>query len=87
MRAAVITGVGKVAIETVPDPTPRDRDVIVKVAAVGICGTDLHILEGEFAPTLPIIPGHEMSGKVVAVGSGVTEVKIGDLVAVDPSLH
>ena len=87
MKAAVITGIGKVAIENVPDPTPGDRDVIVKVASVGICGTDLHILEGEFAPTLPIIPGHEMAGKVVAVGKGVKEIKIGDLVAVDPSLH
>ena len=87
MRAAVITGVGSVAIENVPDPTTGDRDVIVKVASVGICGTDLHILEGEFAPTLPIIQGHEMAGKVVAVGSAVTEIKIGDLVAVDPSLH
>ena len=87
MKAAVITGIGKVAIENVPDPTPGERDVIVKVASVGICGTDLHILEGEFAPTLPIIPGHEMAGKVVAVGKGVKEVKIGDLVAVDPSLH
>ena len=87
MKAAVITGIGKVAIENVPDPTPGDRDVIVKVASVGICGTDLHILEGEFAPTLPIIPGHEMAGKVVAVGKNVKEIKIGDLVAVDPSLH
>ena len=87
MKAGVITGIGKVAIENVPDPTPGNRDVIVKVAAVGICGTDLHILEGEFAPTLPIIPGHEMSGRVVAIGKDVTEVKIGDLVAVDPSLH
>ena len=44
MRAAVITGVGSVSIENVPDPTPGDRDVIVKVASVGICWTDLHIL-------------------------------------------
>ncbi|MEJ6573542.1 MAG: zinc-dependent alcohol dehydrogenase family protein [Actinomycetes bacterium] len=87
MKAAVITGIGKVAIENVSDPTPGNRDVIVKVASVGICGTDLHILEGEFAPTLPIIPGHEMAGRVVAVGKDVKEVKIGDLVAVDPSLH
>jgi len=87
MKAAVITAPGEIAIEEVADPTPGDNDVVVKVAAVGICGTDLHIFEGEFAPKLPIVPGHEMSGTVVAVGKSVTEVKIGDAVAIDPSLH
>ena len=87
MRAAVITGIGQVSVETVPDPTPGPREVVVQVAAAGICGTDLHILQGEFAPTLPIIPGHEFAGTVAAVGSGVTEVAVGDRVAVDPSLH
>jgi len=87
MKAAVITAPGEIAIEEVADPTPGDNDVVVQVAAVGICGTDLHIFEGEFAPKLPIVPGHEMSGTVVAVGKSVTEVKIGDAVAIDPSLH
>lgn len=71
MRAAVIFGINQIKIENFPDPTPGEREVVVKVAAVGICGTDLHILEGEFAPTLPIIPGHKMSGEVVALGSKV----------------
>jgi 2-desacetyl-2-hydroxyethyl bacteriochlorophyllide A dehydrogenase len=87
VRAAVITGVGQVSVETVDDPTPGPRDVVVEVAAAGICGTDLHILHGEFAPTLPIIPGHEFAGTIVALGSDVTEVAVGDRVAVDPSLH
>lgn len=87
MKAAVIQGIGQVSIETVPDPKCGDREVIVEVAAVGICGTDLHILEGEFAPRLPIIPGHEFGGTVIEIGKKVTEFKIGDLVAVDPSLH
>lgn len=87
MKAAVISGVNQIKIENFTDPIPSERDVVVKVASVGICGTDLHILEGEFAPTLPIIPGHEMSGEVVALGSKVTEFKIGDLIAIDPSLH
>jgi threonine dehydrogenase-like Zn-dependent dehydrogenase len=42
--------------------------LVVRVTACGICGTDLDILEGEFAPTLPIFPGHEFAGAVVAVG-------------------
>jgi 2-desacetyl-2-hydroxyethyl bacteriochlorophyllide A dehydrogenase len=87
MRAAIIEAPGKVSVETVPDPTPGPRDVLVKVAACGLCGTDLHILQGEFAPTLPIVPGHEFAGEIVALGSDVTELAVGDRVAVDPSLH
>ncbi|MEV0775343.1 zinc-dependent alcohol dehydrogenase family protein [Streptomyces sp. NPDC050433] len=87
MRAAIVEGVGKVSVTTVPDPTPGPRDVVVSVAACGICGTDLHILQGEFAPTLPILPGHEFAGEVVGLGSEVTELAVGDKVAVDPSLY
>ena len=57
MKAAVITGVGQVEVTTVADPIAGPRDVIVSVEGCGICGTDLHILQGEFAPTLPIVPG------------------------------
>ncbi|MEQ7125865.1 zinc-dependent alcohol dehydrogenase family protein [Actinopolymorpha sp. B11F2] len=87
MKAAVISEPGKVSVESVPDPSPGPRDVVVAVAGCGICGTDLHILEGEFAPTLPVVPGHEFAGEVVAVGHDVTEVATGDQVAVNPSLH
>lgn len=87
MRAAVITAPGEVEVTTLPDPAPGPRDVVVSVAGCGICGTDLHILEGEFAPTLPIVPGHEFAGDVVAVGHDVSEISVGDRVAVDPSLH
>ncbi|MGW7365023.1 zinc-dependent alcohol dehydrogenase family protein [Streptomyces sp. NPDC054841] len=87
MRAAIVEAPGKVSVTTVPDPSPGPRDVVVKVASCGLCGTDLHILQGEFAPTLPIVPGHEFAGEVVAVGSEVTELAAGDRVAVDPSLH
>ncbi|MFE6775797.1 zinc-dependent alcohol dehydrogenase family protein [Streptomyces sp. NPDC057702] len=87
MRTALIESVGKVTVTTVPDPTPGPREVVVDVAACGLCGTDLHILEGEFAPTLPIVPGHEFAGEVVGLGSQVSELAIGDRVAVDPSLY
>jgi 2-desacetyl-2-hydroxyethyl bacteriochlorophyllide A dehydrogenase len=86
MKAAVIAGPGQVEFTTLADPTPAEREVVVRVTACGLCGTDLHILEGEFAPTLPIVPGHEFAGEVVAVGSAVTEVAVGARVAVDPSL-
>jgi len=87
VKAAVITQPGSVEIATVDDPAPGPREVVVEVAATGLCGTDLHILQGEFAPKLPIIPGHEFAGEVVGRGSEVTELALGDQVAVDPSLY
>jgi 2-desacetyl-2-hydroxyethyl bacteriochlorophyllide A dehydrogenase len=87
MRAAVIKAPGEVEVSTVEDPVPGPREVVVDVAACGICGTDLHILHGEFAPTLPVVPGHEFAGEVVALGTAVTELRLGDRVAVDPSLY
>jgi 2-desacetyl-2-hydroxyethyl bacteriochlorophyllide A dehydrogenase len=87
MKAAVIESVGRAVVSEVPDPAPGPREVVVEVAACGLCGTDLHILQGEFAPKLPIVPGHEFAGEVVAVGTQVTEVAVGDRVAVDPSLY
>jgi 2-desacetyl-2-hydroxyethyl bacteriochlorophyllide A dehydrogenase len=87
VKAAVISSPGVVEVTTVDDPAPGPREVLVEVSACGLCGTDLHILEGEFAPSLPVIPGHEFAGVVAAVGSAVTEVSVGTGVAVDPSLY
>ncbi|MBF9069556.1 zinc-dependent alcohol dehydrogenase family protein [Streptacidiphilus fuscans] len=87
MKAAVISAPGVVEIVTVDDPTPGPEDVVVEVAACGLCGTDLHILQGEFAPTLPIVPGHEFAGRIVAAGADVVGLAVGDRVAVDPSLY
>ena len=86
MKAALITAPGHIELADIDDPTPAPDEVVVAVAACGLCGTDLHILQGEFAPTLPIVPGHEFAGEVVAVGSHVTGLRVGTRVAVDPSL-
>ncbi|GAA4622030.1 zinc-dependent alcohol dehydrogenase family protein [Actinoallomurus vinaceus] len=87
MRAAVISTPGSLSVQTVADPAPGPGQVLIAPRAVGVCGTDLHILDGEFPPTpYPIIPGHEFAGEVVALGAGVTDVAAGDRVAVDPSL-
>jgi 2-desacetyl-2-hydroxyethyl bacteriochlorophyllide A dehydrogenase len=87
VKAVVIEEPNQVKVEQVDDPTPKAGEAVIKVDACGICGTDIHVLRGEFAPTrYPIIPGHEFCGEVVAVGSGVTNVAVGDFVAVDPSL-
>lgn len=89
MRAVVIEQPGSVEVREVPDPAPAPTDIVVAVRACGVCGTDLHILQGEFPPTpYPIIPGHEFAGDVVEVGASVPPslARVGQRVAVDPSL-
>ena len=75
-------------LEDVPEPEYGINDVLIRVHRTGICGTDVHIADGEFPPTpYPIVPGHEFAGRVVAVGDGVPgEWREGTRVAVDPSL-
>lgn len=86
MRAVVFEAEGSLALRDVPDPTPGPKEVVVEVAAVGICGTDVHVFDGEFEGTVyPLVPGHEASGVVVAIGAGVERVAEGDHVAVNPS--
>jgi L-iditol 2-dehydrogenase len=79
MRAAVYRGKGKVVVETVPVPAIGAGEVLIRVAACGICGTDLKKIEHGFVAA-PQIFGHEVSGTVVAVGAGVTKWKPGDRV-------
>jgi propanol-preferring alcohol dehydrogenase len=67
----------------VPVPVPAPGQVLVRVAACGVCRTDLHVVDGELAePKLPLIPGHEVVGRVVAVGSGVEHFKGGERVGI-----
>ncbi|MER7076873.1 NADPH2:quinone reductase [Saccharopolyspora kobensis] len=88
MRAAIIDQPGSIRVGEVPDPKPGDGQLVIKVGACGICGTDLHIADGHFPPTpYPIVPGHEFAGEVVELGAEVRgDWKVGDRVAVDPSL-
>ena len=87
MQAILFPAAETIAVERVPDPTPATDEVIIQVAACGICGTDVHIYRNEYMSTFPLIPGHEFSGPVVAVGKAVTDVKLGERVAVDPNLY
>ena len=82
MRAAVLTEVGKpLSIEKVPVPEIANDEVLVETKFCGICGTDLHIVQGKgYVPKLPHILGHEPSGVVAKVGSGVRTLKPGDRV-------
>jgi propanol-preferring alcohol dehydrogenase len=85
MKAAVVRGFGKpLTIEEVEVPRPRDREILVRIEACGVCHTDLHAAEGDWPvkPNPPFIPGHEGAGHVVAVGAGVAHVKEGDRVGI-----
>jgi 2-desacetyl-2-hydroxyethyl bacteriochlorophyllide A dehydrogenase len=88
MRAVIWEEPGKLTVTEAPDPAPRHGELVIRVGACGICGTDVHIADGEFPPTpYPIIPGHEFAGRVVARGAGVPAGwRDGERVAVDPSL-
>jgi propanol-preferring alcohol dehydrogenase len=89
MRAAVVHEFGKpLAIEEISVPTAGPGQILVKIAASGVCHTDLHAADGDWPvkPKLPFIPGHEGVGHVVAAGAGVSHVKEGDRVGV-PWLH
>ncbi|HEU4604211.1 MAG TPA: zinc-dependent alcohol dehydrogenase [Steroidobacteraceae bacterium] len=84
MKAVCWQGIGKVGIENVPDPhILNPRDAIVKVTSTAICGSDLHLYDG-YIPTVyrGDILGHEFMGEVVEVGSGVTNLEVGDRVVV-----
>lgn len=90
MRAVVFTAEGELALEERPTPTPGYKEILIETAAVGICGTDTHVLDGEFEGTVfPLVPGHEATGTIVALGEGVNngvfDFRVGDRVAVNPS--
>lgn len=86
MRAVVFESAGNLTLAERPEPTAGHKEVVIEVAAVGVCGTDTHVFDGEFEGTIfPLVPGHEASGIVVAIGAGVTHVAVGDQVAVNPS--
>ena len=86
MKAVKIIQPDTLEIVNIPVPEPSDSEVLIKVMASGICGTDIHIFRGEYLVDYPVIPGHEFSGLVEAVGSGVTRFKPGDRIAVEPNL-
>ena len=69
-----------VALENIPEPSPKPGEIKVKVHATGICGTDLHIIHDEYHNELPVVMGHEYSGIVVDVGENVAGFQVGDRV-------
>lgn len=88
MKAAVYHGPHDLRVEEVPVRELKDNEVLIQVKYCGVCGTDMHIFNGDggsFEVNPPLIPGHEFSGVVAKVGSAVTTVKEGDRVSADPN--
>jgi L-iditol 2-dehydrogenase len=88
VRAAVMTELGHIEVQDRPDPEPASHEAVVRVRAVGVCGSDTAYYTvgriGDWVVDGPIILGHEVSGEVVEVGTDVTRVSVGDRVAVEP---
>lgn len=85
MKAALVTGIGKVSIEEIECPAIKDDEVLIKVKTAGVCGSDLHLFQGTHAfRKPPAILGHEIAGEIVEVGKNVRNLKVGDRVTVEP---
>lgn len=84
MNAMVLEAKGQpLKYKSLPLPVPAPEQVLINVIACGVCRTDLHIVDGELVhPKLPLIPGHEIVGRVVQTGHAVTGLKVGDWVGV-----
>ena len=91
MKAALLTGIKKIEVREIPEPElTKDTDVLVRVGAVGVCGSDIHYYSeggiGDQIVRYPFIVGHECSGTVEKAGASVRRLKPGDRVAVDPAI-
>ncbi len=88
MKVAVMEGIGHIEIQERPIPEIKAGEVLIRIGYVGICGSDVHYFEtgaiGDFVVEPPFVLGHEAAGVVVALGSGVENLKVGDRVALEP---
>lgn len=84
MKSCVITEPFKYEIREVPIPEPKDDEVLIRMKAAGVCGSDMHIFKGENPLSrYPLVPGHENVGEIVKVGKDCKKIKVGDHVVVD----
>ncbi len=87
MKAIYFTGHGEAGLTDLPEPALQPGHALIDVKASGLCHTDIDVLHGRYGSSaFPLVPGHEYAGIVVAVAEDVTNVKVGDRVAVDPNI-
>ncbi|WP_167392073.1 zinc-dependent alcohol dehydrogenase family protein [Mesorhizobium sophorae] len=86
MKAVRLEAVGSIALREVDKPDIGPDELLVRVEACGVCGTDRHLFHGEFPCTPPVTPGHEFSGIVEAIGKSVSGFTVGDRVTGDPNV-
>ncbi|MEQ1771415.1 MAG: zinc-dependent alcohol dehydrogenase family protein [Devosia sp.] len=86
MRAAQLVGNGDIRIVDLPRPVAGRGDVVVRVEAAGICGSDRHMFRGEYPTAMPVVLGHEFCGIVESVGAGVSRLRVGDRITADPNI-
>jgi L-iditol 2-dehydrogenase len=88
MRSLLLKEYGSLAIADLPQPEPGEREVLVRVAACGICGSDVHGYDGASGRRIPpLVMGHEAAGVIVGLGSGVTAYRVGDRVTFDSTVY
>lgn len=89
-RVSVLDTELRLRVEERPVPAPEPGEVLIRVRSVGICGSDIHYFEhgriADFVVESPLVLGHEASGEIVALGQGVTDLSIGDRVAMEPGV-
>ena len=86
MQAARLSQPGTIRVDEVARPAPGPGDVLVRVEATGICGSDRHMFRGEYPTALPVTLGHEFCGVIEALGPGATRLQSGELVTADPNI-
>ena len=88
MLQQVMTAPGHIEFREAPVPAPNAGEVLVKIMKIGVCGSDIHVYHGEHPFTkYPVTQGHEVSGKIAALGEGVTGFAIGQKVTIEPQVY
>ena len=90
MRVSVLRAAGDLAVEERAEPVPGPHQVLVRIASVGVCGSDVHYFEhgriGSHVVKAPLVLGHEASGEIVGLGSAVTRLSVGQRVSIEPGV-
>ncbi len=87
MKAALYAGIKNIKVEELSLSKIGDDDLVIKVGACGVCGTDFHIYNGEAPAKVPVVIGHEYAGEVIETGKNAAEFKIGNKVVIDPNIY